>query len=250
MGSIENGVIRQLPDTRADRIFENFYQSPSYLLVSIANCPEVVLNRMVDLLDSEGISWLKPLQTYTSRELFFGQLDKEPHILPDLIFKKSRFTHSTYDTTSFRPGSAANEIKSNLLLDAIVQRQIKSGELSPPDGFSSLSVQVEQPLGVLVDKQHKSKYSIFYFESGFDLGEIIQYTDPPIQGAKNYNLRDWQIFCGIKDILDRIIWKASEEGLIMQDYDIHQVMYKVDENNQSLKIILIDSERFRMKDKE
>jgi len=131
-----------------------------------------------------------------------------------------------------------------------VQKQIKSGELSPPDGFNSLSVQVEKPLGILVDKQNKSKYSVFLFESGFDLGEILQYTDPPMQGAVNYNPQDWKTYCGIKDVLDRIAQGASKEGLVMQDYDIHQVLYRVNEDTKSLKLVLIDSERFRIGNKQ
>lgn len=246
MSAIENGTIKRLPD-RIDKIFENCYQSPSYVFVSTDNCSKVVFDRLVYLMDSEGLSWLRPLHTSTSRELSTGQLDTENHILPDLIFKKSRFSNSSSDPVSFRPGSAASEIRSNLLLGAVVRRQIKLGELSPPDGFNSLSVQVEQPLGILVDKQNKSKYSIFLFKHGFDLGEILQYTDPPMEGAVNYNPQDWKIFCGIGNVLDKIIQAASQEGLTMQDYDIHQVLYRADENTRSLQLVLIDSERFRIK---
>jgi len=249
MTAIENGTIRQLPD-RIGKIFENCYQSASYVFVSTDSCPKMVLDRLVYLFDSEGLSWLEPLQTSTSRELLLGQLDKFGYSLPDVIFKKSRFTNPLSNPPSFQPGNAANEIRSNLLLDAVVQRQIKSGELSPPDGFNSLSVHAEQPLGILVDKQNKSKYSIFFFEHGFDLGEILQYTDPPMQGAVSYNPRDWKIFCGIKDVLDRVAQAASQEGLIMQDYDIHQILYRADENTQSLKLVLIDSERFRIGNKQ
>lgn len=249
MTNIENGAIRQLPD-KVGKIFESCYQSPSYVFVSTDSCPKMVFDRLAYLLDFEGLSWLRPLHTSTSRELLLGQLDKVGFSLPDLVFKRSRFANSSSDPVSFQPGSVANEIRSNLLLNAVVQKQVKSGELSPPDGFNSLSVHVEQPLGVLVDKQNKSKYSIFYFENGYDLGEILQYTDPPMQGAVNYNPRDWKIFCGIKDVLDKITQAASQEGLAMQDYDIHQILYRTDENTQSLKLVLIDSERFRIKDKQ
>jgi len=249
MSAIENGTIRQLPD-RIGKIFESCYQSASYVFVSTDSCPKMVLDRLAYLIDSDGLSWLRPLQTSTSRELLLGQLDKVGYSLPGIIFKKSRFTSSSSEPVFFQPGSVANEIKSNLLLNAVVQKQIKSGKLSPPDGFNSLSVHVEQPLGILVDKQNKSKYSVFLFENGFDLGEILQYTDPPMEGAVNYNPRDWKIFCGIKDVLDRVAQAASQEGLIMQDYDIHQILYRADENTKSLKLVLIDSERFRIKDKQ
>lgn len=248
MNKIENGTIRQLPD-KMGKIFENCYQSPSYIFVSTDGCPEVVFNRLVHLLDSEELSWLRPLQTWTSRELLLGQLDKASHSLPDIIFKKSRFTYSSADSTSFQPGSVADEVRSNLLLNAVVQKQIESGELPPPDGFDFLSVRVEQPLGILVDKRNKSKYSVFVFENGFDLGEILQYTDPPMQGAVNYNPQDWKIFCGIKDVLERIAQVASREGLIMQDYDVHQVLYRTDEQTNTLELLLIDSERFRIENK-
>ncbi|MEX2012847.1 MAG: hypothetical protein WD967_00415 [Candidatus Levyibacteriota bacterium] len=241
---IENGTIRRLPD-KTDKIFEHCYLSPSYVFTPTVNCPRTVRDRLVYLFNFEGLSWLKPLQTSTSRKLFLGQLDKDNYSLPNVIFKESRFAHPPPDSASFQPGSAANEIRSNLLLGAVVQKQIKSGELFPPDGFSSLSVSVEQPLGILVDKQHKSKYSVFYFETGFDLGEILQYTDPPMQGAVNYNPQDWKTYCGIKDVLDRIAQGALERGLVMQDYDIHQVLYRADENTKSLQLVLIDSERFR-----
>lgn len=248
MTKIENGTIRQLP-YKPGKIFENCYQSPSYVFVSTADCPKMVINRLIHLLDVEELSWLRPLQTSTSRELLLGQLDKAGYSLPDLIFKKSRFTYSFADSTSFQPGSVANEIRSNLLLNAVVQKQIESGELPPPDGFDSLSVRVEQPLGIFVDKRNKSKYSVFIFESGFDLGEILQYADPPMQGAVNYNPQDWKMFCGIKDVLERIAQAASREGLTMQDYDIHQVLYRTDLDTRSLKLILIDSERFRIRNK-
>lgn len=249
MSKLERGDIRQLPN-RADKIFENCYLSPSYVFVSTVSCPRMVLDRLTCLFDSEGLSWLRPLQTSTSRELLLGQLDEVGHLLPDLIFKKSRFAYSSSDSVSFQPGNVANEIRSNLLLNAVVQKQVESGGLSPPDGFSSLSVHVEQPLGILVDKQNKSKYSIFFFENGFDLGEILQYIDPPMQGAVNYNPRDWKIFCGIKDVLDKIAQAALQEGLIMQDYDIHQVLYRADEDTRSLRLVLIDSERFRIRKKQ
>jgi len=249
MSKIENGTTRQLPD-KSDKMFEHCYLSPSYVFTSTVNCPTTVRDRLVYLFDFEGLSWLKPLQTSTSRELLLGQLDKFDYFLPDVIFKKSRLTNPLSNPPSFQPGSVANEIRSNLLLGAVVQKQIKSGELSPPDGFNSLSVQVEKPLGILVDKQNKSKYSVFLFESGFDLGEILQYTDPPMQGAVNYNPQDWKTYCGIKDVLDRIAQGASKEGLVMQDYDIHQVLYRVNEDTKSLKLVLIDSERFRIGNKQ
>lgn len=249
MSKIENGTMRQLPD-KAGKIFENCYLSPSYVFVSTDGCPKMVFDRLVHLLDAEELSWLRPLRTWTSRELLLGRLDKAGYSLPDLILKKSRFAYSSADSTSFQPGSVANEIRSNLLLNAVVQKQIESGELPPPDGFDSLSVRVEQPLGILVDKRNKSKYSVFLFESGFDLGEILQYTDPPMQGAVNYNPQDWKIFCGIKDVLDRIAQAASQEGLTMQDYDIHQVLYRAAEDTRSLKLMLIDSERFRIRNKQ
>lgn len=249
MNKIENGTIRQLPD-KVGKIFENCYLSPSYVFVSTDSCSKMVLDRLTYLFDFEGLSWLRPLQTSTSRELLLGQLDKAGYSLPDVIFKKSRFTGSSSDSVSFQPGSVANEIRSNLLLSAVVQKQIESGELSPPDGFSSLSVHVEQPMGILVDKQNKSKYSVFLFENGYDLGEILQYTDPPMQGAVNYNPRDWKIFCGIGNILDEITQAATQEGLAMRDYDIHQVLYRADENTKSLKLLLIDSERFKIGDKQ
>ncbi|MEK7517519.1 MAG: hypothetical protein AAB583_03135 [Patescibacteria group bacterium] len=229
MSAIENGTIRQLP-YRIGKIFESCYQSPSYVFVSTDSCPKMVVDRLAYLLDFKGLSWLRPLQTSTSRELLLGQLDKEGYSLPDIIFKKSRFTNFSSDPVSFQPGSVANEIRSNLLLNAVLQRQIKSGELSPPDGFNSLSVHAEQPLGIFVDKQNKSKYSIFIFEHGLDLGEILQYTDPPMEGAVNYNPQDWKIFCGIKDVLDGIAQAAAQEGLAMRDYDVHQVLYRADEN--------------------
>lgn len=249
MSAIENGTIRQLPD-RIGKIFESCYQSPSYVFVSTDSCPKMVLDRLAYLLDFEGLSWLRPLRTSTSRELLLGQLDRLNYSLPDIIFKKSRFAGSSSHSVSFQPGSVANEIKSTLLLNAVVQKQIKSGKLSPPDGFNSLSVHVEQPLGIVVDKQTKSRYSIFSFEGGFDPGEILQYTDPPIQGAVNYNPHDWKIFCGIGNVLDEIIQAAAQEGLVMQDYDVHQVLYRADENTKSLKLLLIDSERFRIGNKQ
>lgn len=249
MNRLESGVIRRVP-YKAGKIFENCYLSSSYVFVSTDSCPKIVLDKMVHLLNSEELSWLRPLQTSTSRDLLLGQLDRVGYSLPDVIFKKSRFTYSSSDPTDFQPGSVANEIKSNLLLSAVVRKQIESGELPPPDGFDSLSVRVEQPLGILVDKQNKSKYSVFLFESGFNLGEILQYTDPPMQGAVNYNPQDWKMFCGIKEVLDRIAQAASREGLTMQDYDIHQVLYRTGLDTRSLKLVLIDSERFRIKDKQ
>lgn len=249
MSTIENGNIKTLPDTQIPRVFEGCYQSPSYIFVSTGSCPKMVFDRLVYLLDFEGLSWLRPLRTWASRELLLGQLDKVDYFLPDLIFKKSRFTNSLSDPSSFQPGSVANEIRSNLLLNVVLQKQIKSDKLPPPAGFNSLSVHVEQPLGILVDKQNKSKYSIFAFENGFDFGEILQYTDPPMEGAVSYNPRDWKIFCGIKDVLEKIVQVASQEGLTMQDYDIHQVLYRVDEDTRSLKLILIDSERFKIENK-
>lgn len=249
MNKIENGTIRQLPN-KVGKIFESCYLSQSYVFISTDGCPKMVLDRLIHLLDAEELSWLRPLQTSTSRELLLGQLDKTGYSLPDVIFKKSRFVYSSADSTSFQPGNVANEIRSNLLLNAVVQNQIESGQLPPPDGFDSLSVGVEQPLGILVDIRNKSKYSVFLFESGYDLGEILQYTDPPMQGAVNYNPQDWKMFCGIKDVLERIAQAASREGLTMQDYDIHQVLYRTNENAKSLKLLLIDSERFRIRNKQ
>lgn len=243
MNWLENdNNIRHLPDKKG-KIFETCYQSRECVFVSTASCPPPVLDKIVGLLDREGLSWLKQLRTSTSRELFLGQLDKVDHLLPDVIFKKSRFSSSASGPISFQPGSA-NEIKSNLLLNNVVEKQVKSGELAPPDGFDSLSVRVEQPIGILVDRQNKSKHSVFIFERGFDVGEILQYADPPMEGAVNYIPRDWKLFCGIKDVLEKIAQAASREGLIMQDYDIHQVLYRTDESSQNLKLVLLGSEYF------
>lgn len=245
MNRTENGTISRLPD-KIDKIFESCYISSSYVFISTVKCPSTIFDRLFHRLDSEGLSWLRPLQTMTSRELFIGQLHEADYPSQNLIFKKSRFINSSSDYFSFQPGSAVNEIESNLLLETIVQRQMDSGELSSPNGFTSLSVRVEQPLGILVDKQNKSKYSIFSFENGFDLGEVLQYTDPPMQGATNYNPQDWKTFCGIKDVLDRITQAGLKVGLTMQDYDVHQVLYRVDINTQSLTLLLIDTERFKI----
>lgn len=75
-----------------------------------------------------------------------------------------------------------NEIKTNLSLQTVVKKLLASDELTHPNNFKYLSVSVEIPIGILVDRKERSKYSIFVFEKGFDLGEILQYTDPPIQG--------------------------------------------------------------------
>ncbi len=248
MTKTENEPIRQLPDKNG-RIFERCYQSSSYVFVSTDICTTAIFDRLVYLFDSEGFSWLKPLQTSTSRKLFIGRLSRESNHLPDVIFKKSRFEGYFSDPKYYQPGNVANEIRLNFLLDIIIQKQIKSGELLPPDGFNSLSVHLEQPLGMLVDIQNKSKYSVFLYEDGFDLGEILQYTDPPMQGAINYNQQDWKVFCGIKDVLERIAQVSLTEGLTLQDYDVHQVLYRVNTNTNSLKLILIDSERFRLNEK-
>lgn len=245
MTKIENESIRQLPDNKG-KIFESCYQSPSYIFVSTDGCPKTVFNELIRRIDVGELSWLKPLRTSTSRELFLGQLDDAGFSLPDIIFKKSRFAYLPTNSVSFQPGTASNEIRSNLLLSAVVQKQIKSEELPPPDGFESLAVRVEQPLGILVDKRNKSKYTVFEYEKGYDFGEILQYTDPPMQGAVNYKPRDWKIFCGIKDVLERIAQTASRDGLTMQDYDIHQVLYRTDEQIKSLELLLIDTERFRI----
>lgn len=246
MTTIENGSIRRLPETQTNRIFESCYQSHSYVLITTTICSQDIFDGMVSLLDSDELDWMIPLNTSTSRQILFGQLNKINKSLPNIIFKKSRFRHSESNVSPFQPRSVANEIRSNLLLDTVVQRLTQPGELGPPSGFNSLSVRVEKPLGILVDKQNKSKYSIFAFEGGFDLGEVLQYTDPPMQGAVNYNPRDWETFCGIKDVLDTITQAAMQEKLILQDYDIHQVLYRVGENIRSLELILIDSERFRI----
>lgn len=248
MGKIESGIIRQLPE-KNDRIFERYYHSQSFIFVSTDVCTPEIFDTLVDLFNKDGLSWLKPLQTSTSRTLFLGRLSKNNNSLPDVIFKKSRYQVFSSDSMCPQKANTANEITSNILLNAVIQKQIRSGELPPPDGFDSLSVQAERPLGILFDKQNMSKYSVYLYESGFDLGELLQYTDPPMQGAINYNQKDWKVFCGIKDVLERIAQAALTEGLTLQDYDVHQVLYKVDANTNSLKLILIDSERFRLNEK-
>ena len=61
MTKIENGTIRQLPD-KMGKIFESCYQSSSYIFVSTSDYLTTVIDRLVYLLDFEGLSWLKPLR--------------------------------------------------------------------------------------------------------------------------------------------------------------------------------------------
>lgn len=243
--SVETNTARRLPDCQSNRVFEKFYESPSFVLVTTTNCPEEVLNKIVSSLESDGLSWLAPLKTGTSRKLFLGRLNCLDETIPDVIFKKSRHGDSPPDQSFSQPQSAVDEIKSNLLLNTILQKLVQSGGLYPPQDFDHLSVHLEKPLGILVEKQSRSKYSIFSYERGFDLGEVLQHTDPPISGAINYNLQNFKVFCGIKDVLDRITAVALREGLVMTDYNVHQVLYRADDATKSLEMMLIDSERFR-----
>ena len=137
MSIIEKANIKTLPDTQSPRVFERCYQSPSIVLVTTAKCSPELFDEIISHLDSKGMGWLKALNTFTSRELFIGRSNNVEHFLPDVVFKKSRFTNSSSDPVSLQPKSVVNEIKSNLLLNAVVQKQIKSGKLSPPDGFNS-----------------------------------------------------------------------------------------------------------------
>lgn len=248
MNALENFVVRQLPEHKKEKIFEKYFDSPSITLVTTSYCTQEVFDKMTNLFCLSGFSWLEPLNTSTSRELFLGKLGQVSSELPDVVFKKSRFGHDNVNTSSFQPGSAANEIRTNLFLNAVVQDLTQSGELYPPDGFESLAVSIEQPLGILVDKKDKCRYSIFVFEHYFDLGEVLQYTEPPMQGAIFYNPQDWKTFCGVKDVLDRIIEAALKRGLVMQDYDVHQVLYRsrLFQDAHVLELVLIDSERFRI----
>lgn len=233
------------PLTTPEGVLDKLFISPDFVLVTTPQCPRTLLLAMTSLLDNERLNWLVPLSTLTSRQLFLGRLNIIDRSFTPLVFKKSRFQGQLGSLETFQPGSCINEIKTNLLLQAIVKKLFVSNELPPPNSFKSLLVSVETPIGILVDRRERSKYSIFVFEEGFDFGEILQYTDPPMQGAINYNPRDWRAFCTIKDVLEIITEATRKEGLLLQDYDIHQVLYRINENVQSLELILIDSERFR-----
>lgn len=245
---IEKGSIKSLPD-RNNKVFDRYYNSASYIFVSTQNCALSTLERLVYLIDTEGLSWLKPLPTSTSRSLFVGHLDDVNKTLPDVIFKKSRFIGLSSDPKDMSIGDVANEVRSNRLLNAIIQKHLEMGDISPPKGFDSCSISVEKPLGILTDKAETSRYAVFLYEVGFDFGEILQYVDPPMQGAVNYNPEDWKIFCGIKDIIDKITQIAYNDGLIMPDFDVHQVLYRTDVGAHNLALMLIDSERFKIENK-
>lgn len=245
---IEAGTITRLPDNPQERIFENCYQSPSFVLITTTQCPQDLFHGIANRLESDSLDWLTPIGLPTSRQLFLGRLAQSGKPLsPDIIFKKSRYEPLAYDPPSFGPGSTANEIRTNLVLSSLIERLTQTESLPPPGDFGDLSVQVEKPLGILVDKKTRAKYSMFAFKSGFDSGEVLQYTEPPIEGAVFYNPRDWRIFGGIKDVLNTIIKAASQEGLDMRDYDIHQVLYRTGSNDRSLELVLVDSERFKLR---
>lgn len=243
--NVENVIIRHLPEKQG-KVFEKCYNLPYFILVTTTGCPRDIEDKFVETLDSKGLSWVAPLKTGTSRELFVGSLDC--YYPNEVILKKSRFNYATANSSSFLPAPIGNEIRTNYILNFVLKRMEESGELVSGADFDSVEARVERPVGIVVDKLNKLKYSVFFFERGFDSGEVLKCVEPPIQGAYNYNPSDWKTFYEIKDILDRVNKTALSEGLIMQDYDIHQVLYRLGEGGRSIKLLLIDSERFKMRD--
>jgi len=242
MGMVESEI---KPLTTPDGVLDKLFISTDFILVATPQCSKTLFLALTNQINDESLNWLTPLSTRSSRQLFLGRLDIIDQSLSPLVFKKSRFQGQPGTLETFQPGSCINEIKTNLSLQTVVKKLLVSNELTPPDSFKSLSVSVETPIEILVDRRERSKYSIFVFEKGFDFGEILQYTDPPIQGTVNYNPSDWKTFCAIKEVLEVITKATRKESLLLQDYDIHQVLYRINENMQALELILIDSERFR-----
>lgn len=228
------------PQTRG--ILEHCYTSNNFVFVATKRCPQELLKSIISSLNSTETEPV-PLKTGTSREIFILAL---PHIdhPQTVIIKKNR--HVNGISSEFNPVTVLNEIVANTALSEIVEQLIDSGEILPPRGFNSVSVRTETPLGILVDKRKKDKFTIYNFESDSESGEVLQYTDPPIQGAITYSPRKWELFCAVKDVLDYVVPAALKMGLKMTDYDIHQVLYKVNNNARSLEIILIDSERLKI----
>lgn len=137
--------------TTPEKVFDRLFMSSDFVLVTTPQCSEPLFSAMTNLLDKERLNWLVPLNSFSSRKLFLGRLDSVDQLITPLVFKKSRFQGQSTGLGNFQPGSCANEIKTNLLLQAVVKRLLACDELSPPNGFESLSVSVESPIGILVD---------------------------------------------------------------------------------------------------
>lgn len=228
---------------RGDGMFPLLYRSSAFVYAATGAASAACFAAVSTLLETNALDWLVPLPTYTSRQLFIGRLNDGLTILPDLIFKQSRFHRKRPQTALQAVNSCVEEIRMSLALAALIDDLQVAGRLLVPAGFMSVTVRVETPLGVLIDRVHQSRYSVFAFEPGLDTGELLLYSDPPFHGAANYSKHQWQVYCAIMGLLDIIAAAALKRNIQLDDLDVHQVLYRAPEQEPTLDMVLIDAER-------
>jgi hypothetical protein len=108
-------------------------------------------------------------------------------------------------------------------------------------------VRTEQALGLLIQKPPDRRvFTLFAREPGLEAGVFLQHVDPPILGAVNYNRRDWTIWFAINDVLEAISKLASGRQLTLSGSNLEHVLYRADDGETQLALVVIDVERIKV----
>lgn len=226
---------------RESSIFTDQYESSSLLFLPVQTYPRGIAGSLWQILQTEGLDILQRIETHTSRQIYVGRLSLIDPICPDLVFKLSRWEDDEHTEHGTQP--VPEELRMNRELDRLVKSNFYRYFKTFPSYYPHTSVRVEHAVGMLRDKQSKDEFSVYLFEHGYDQGELLQYADPPMEGAINFRPREWRIYCAVKDVLDSVSAIAADNHLILGDIDVHQTLYMENTEAGSLDVVLIDSER-------
>ncbi len=204
-----------------------------YGLLFTYGCPQEKRSKIVSLVSQEQLNWLEFLETGTQRRIYVNRA-------LDVIVKRKIYTPEKLDIVHSQR-SVVNEIRASNSLSWVVKWMGQStGKIL--DQETKLSLSVEKPYGAIINLKDGTRYVMFENYQG-DSGQILHNnTEPPMNGAYFYDPYRWDLWCEIKNEIERVANFAEKCGVIVGDWDVHQTMYRHNRETNILDIHLIDAD--------
>ena len=219
-----------------DRVLE----TPDWNLDLVASCSASTAILLSERVQEQGVGWIYPVHTGTSRDIFFGGLDSQSGSSGRLVFKRSRFDSTKRGASD--PKSPHDEIERNKQLDEMLKDVGADIMTNRAAIGKQISMKAERAIGIVNDKKNNEFYTIFEHVTGYSRGELLQYVDPPMEGNLSFVQNEWDLYCELMDVLDQVRQASAKKGINISDLNIHQLLYKVCSKPDSLDIVFTDTE--------
>lgn len=225
--------------------FPQTYVSKDFL-VADTNPDSPLARAIFNKLADQGMDWLRKTDFWVvspnSRALYHGILNSGDNgEFQDIILKKSMRNRFGDEVAA-----AHEELRSNKALAQVVADLRDKGSFNGlTDAYPTTSVRVEEPIGMIIDRRTKDRYSAFIQERGYLNGEELNWIEP-FDGVHISDPRSWNMWLNLGFSMDRVRDEARRRGMQVDDWGMHQALFSTDAVRGHMDVVIVDTERVRL----